>query len=88
MFIYSYHVLRRTKEKKKYPMFSLLNGSFLTFWTHLGLGRDSLSNPLNDHNKIPADVQNFEVEISYEDKPFLLLTRYLCSLNYYTIVWK
>ena len=33
-----------------------------------------LSNQLNDHNKILADLQNFEVEISYEDKAFLLLT--------------
>ena len=74
MFIYSYHVSRRRKEKKKSPTFLLLNGSFLTFWTLLGLGRDSLSNQLNDHNKIPADEQNFDVEISYEDKPFLLLT--------------
>ena len=46
MVIYSYHVSRR---EKKIPYVLTLNGSSLTLWTHLGLGRD------NTHTGIMLD---------------------------------
>ena len=60
MVIYPYHVLRRRKEKKKEKKISYvlaLNGSSLTLWTLLGLGRDNI--PLKDMSMERVRVEKF-----------------------------